>query len=455
MPEGPVENVTMLFSDIEGSTHLVNRLGDQWLEVLDGQRRLCRAAWLRWRGREMGTEGDSFFVVFPDPLDAVNAALDAQTAICSHAWPDGVRVTIRIGIHTGPAVLHEDGYVGADVHRAARVSAAAHGGQTLVSTEVEQRVRDHLPGAVAVLDLGTHPLKDLPLPERLFQLSTPALPSVFPPPRAVGTPEQQLRGIADYRFIRSLGSSTHGSLHLAVPPARLGRDGQFVTVKVMQGLDNDASLRRVTRELRAFAGVSSPYLVTLVDAGTQGDELFYAMEYCPHGSLESPEHELDRSARMLAVAQAARAAPAMHEAGRVHRGIKPSNILLADDGARLADLGLAQALEPTQSMTSLGAINAVDFVEPAQLSGQTATPASDIWSLAATLHWALTGDGLYGVLPEDDPLFCVRRILTAPPRVSASLEAGAAALVARCVGVSPEERPATALAFAEALERLI
>ena len=106
-------------------------------------------------------------------------------------------------------------------------------------------------------------------------------------------------------------------------------------------------------------------------------------------------------------------------------------------------------------MTSLGAINAVDFVEPAQLSGQTATPASDVWSLAATLHWALTGDGLYGVLPEDDPLFCVRRILTAPPRVSASLEAGAAALVARCVGVSPEERPATALAFAEALERLI
>ena len=154
-----------------------------------------------------------------------------------------------------------------------------------------------------------------------------------------------------------------------------------------------------------------------------------------------------------AMTEVARGAHALHEAGLVHRGIKPSTVLLRSGGARLADFGLVQALEPTQSMTSLGAISAVDFVEPSLMSGHPATPASDIWSLAATLHWGLTHEGLYGVLPADDPLFCVRRILTSQPRLSPALAAADAELIERCLTGPPGERPKTALVMAETLER--
>jgi class 3 adenylate cyclase len=451
---GEVENVTMLFSDIEGSTAMVTRLGDLWIEALDAQRRLCRSAWASWNGTEMGTEGDSFFVVFTDASDAVNAAIQAQESIAAHEWPGGEPVRIRIGIHCGPAVRHEDGFVGLDVHRAARVGGAAHGGQTLLSAAVEARVRGELPERFAIRDLGSHGLKDIAEPERLFQVFTPGLPSIFPPPRGMGTPESGLAGVGDYRFIRALGESTHGNLYLAVPPDRLKAPDELVTVKVTQGADNEASVRRMTRELRAFAGVSSPYLVSLLDAGKQGDAFFYAMEYCELGSLAIPERLLDRTEVARAVAQAARAVHALHQAGLVHRGIKPSNILLKADGARLADFGLVQPLDPTQSTTSLGAISAVDFVEPGLLSGKVATPASDIWSLAATLHWGLTHEGLYGVLPTDDPLFCVRRVLTSPPELSAKLRPAEAELVARCITGPADQRPSTALALAEAIEGL-
>lgn len=161
----------MLFSDIEGSTSMVARLGGAWIDVLAAHRRLCRDAWARWGGTEMGTEGDSFFVVFDDPTPAVRAAVTAQEAISSHAWRRGEEVRIRIGIHTGPVVRHEDGYVGLDVHRAARVCSAAHGGQTLMSGTVHALVRERLGDALSVLDLGSHRLKDIPEPVRLDRKS--------------------------------------------------------------------------------------------------------------------------------------------------------------------------------------------------------------------------------------------------------------------------------------------
>ncbi|MEJ7705155.1 MAG: adenylate/guanylate cyclase domain-containing protein [Geodermatophilaceae bacterium] len=123
----PAGTLTLLFSDIEGSTNLLSMLGAEYAGVLSAQREILRAAITGWHGREMGTEGDSFFVVFATVSDAVNAAVQAQRQLAVHDWPANARVLVRIGVHTGEPARHEDGYVGMDVHRAARVAASAHG----------------------------------------------------------------------------------------------------------------------------------------------------------------------------------------------------------------------------------------------------------------------------------------------------------------------------------------
>lgn len=263
-----------------------------------------------------------------------------------------------------------------------------------------------------------------------------------------------MQGIADYLFLRSLGEGSHGAFYLAAPPPRLKVEDDVVGVKVLFGANNEDSLRRATRELRAFAAARSAHLVTLLDAGRQDDVFFYAMEYCRLGSLAAPVRPLDRPEILRAVAQAARGAHALHEAGLVHRSIKPANVLLHDDGARLADLGLVQALVPTQTMTGLGSIGAVEYMEPAMLSGEVASRASDIWSLGVTLHRALTGEGMYGEMPLKDPLLCVRKVLSGRRQLSQRLTDEERAVVERCLAPRPEDRPSDALALAGELEAI-
>lgn len=182
LPEG---TVSMLFTDIEGSTAVLRDLGPRYAEVLSLQRSIVRAAVGRHDGHEMGTEGDSFFVTFASAVDAVAAAREAQRELTAATWPGGAHVRVRMGLHTGEPVRHEDGYVGLDVHRAARVCGAAHGGQVLLTEATWQLVRGD-DGARAA-DVGAHRLKDLPQSERLFQLLDDDLPANFPPPRSLGS----------------------------------------------------------------------------------------------------------------------------------------------------------------------------------------------------------------------------------------------------------------------------
>lgn len=182
----PVGTVTLLFSDIEGSTLLLARLGDRYGEALSGQREVLRTAFASRRGRELGTEGDSFFVVFASAHDAVAACIEAQRGLAARDWPGGAAVRVRMGLHTGEPARHEDGYVGMDVHRAARIAATAHGGQIVLSEPTRQLVSGRLPEGVGVLDLGWHRLKDIEAAEHLFQLTGPDLPEAFPSLKSLG-----------------------------------------------------------------------------------------------------------------------------------------------------------------------------------------------------------------------------------------------------------------------------
>jgi predicted ATPase/class 3 adenylate cyclase len=188
MGDLPTGTVTFLFTDIEGSTRLLQTLGEGWPAVLDDHNRLLRGAIREAAGIDLRTEGDSFFAVFRSAPSAIAAAASAQRALSAHAWPSAVRIRVRMGIHTGEGTVGGDDYVGLDVHRAARIAAAGHGGQVLLSSATAELVRTGLPGGSGLLDLGQHRLKDLARPERILQLTIDGLPAEFPPLRSLETP---------------------------------------------------------------------------------------------------------------------------------------------------------------------------------------------------------------------------------------------------------------------------
>jgi YVTN family beta-propeller protein len=177
--ELPTGTVTFLFTDIEGSTQLLRRLGDYYGEVLREHQRLLRAAFQAHGGREVDTQGDSFFIAFRRAKDAVAAAVDAQRDLAAHAWPEGGAVKVRMGLHTGEPQVGEDRYVGLGVHKAARIGAAGHGGQVLLSRATRELVEDELPPGVTIRDLGERRLKDLERSEHIWQLDIEGLPSQF------------------------------------------------------------------------------------------------------------------------------------------------------------------------------------------------------------------------------------------------------------------------------------
>jgi class 3 adenylate cyclase len=180
MGELPSGTATFLVTDMEGSTRLLTRLRGRYVDVLGEHQRLLRAAFEEHEGHEVHTEGDAFFVVFARASYAVAAAVTAQRALASKRWPEGVDVRVRMGLHTGEAEVRFGDYVGLDVHRAARICAAGHGGQVLLSRSTRELVADELPPGVSLRDLGEHRLKDLERPEHLFQLVALDLQADFP-----------------------------------------------------------------------------------------------------------------------------------------------------------------------------------------------------------------------------------------------------------------------------------
>ena len=178
----PSGAVTFLLTDIQDSTGLVQRLGEGYAPVLADTRRLIRGAVRRAGGHEVDARADEFFAVFKHPPAAVEAAVAIQRAIRDHAWPAGAAVRLRAGVHSGRPTLTEGGYVGLAVHATARVSAAAHGGQILLSGAATRAMGDAPAGGMRFEELGTFRLRGLPDEEVLFQVTVADLPAQFPPP---------------------------------------------------------------------------------------------------------------------------------------------------------------------------------------------------------------------------------------------------------------------------------
>jgi class 3 adenylate cyclase len=187
----PSGTITFLFSDIEGSTRLLHRLRDRYGDLVAQHRHVMRGAATESGAVEIDAHGDAFFFSFTRARDAAVGALAAQRRIAAEAWPEQAEVKVRMGLHTGEPTLGEEGYLGLDVVRGARIAAAAHGGQILVSETTRALLPAELPDGAEIVDLGEHSLKDLERPERLFQLVAPGLDSNFPAPRADPRPEAE------------------------------------------------------------------------------------------------------------------------------------------------------------------------------------------------------------------------------------------------------------------------
>jgi class 3 adenylate cyclase len=178
--ELPSGTVTFLFTDIEGSTALLKQLGDGYEGLLAEHGRLLRDVFAGHHGHVVDTQGDSFFVVFPRAKEAVAAAVQAQRALAAQSWPEGAQVRVRMGLHSGEPIVGDERYVGLGVHQAARIGAAGHGGQVLLSSATRELVKSALPKDVELRDLGNQRLKDIDNSERIYQLVVEGLPSDFP-----------------------------------------------------------------------------------------------------------------------------------------------------------------------------------------------------------------------------------------------------------------------------------
>jgi predicted ATPase/class 3 adenylate cyclase len=300
-----VETFTFLFTDIEGSTALVRRLGEGlYTQLLADHHSLIRSELAAHDGTEVGTQGDAFFAVFSSPRACVAAVVEIQEALEAHAWPAGEHVRVRMGVHTGEAARTAAGLVGVEVHRAARVAAVGYGGQILVSETTAALVRDSLPPGASLGDLGVHRLKDLGRPERIFQLDVTGLPSRFPPLRSLGNPvlpnnlpaqlaafigrDRELSEVrallASSRLVTLTGAGGCGktrlSLQLAAELLDGSGDGVWV-VELASVTGEDAVAPAIAQALGMAGHPGRPALEALLDALALQDVLV-VLDNCEH-----------------------------------------------------------------------------------------------------------------------------------------------------------------------------
>lgn len=267
------------------------------------------------------------------------------------------------------------------------------------------------------------------------------------------TPTLAPASLADYEVLGLLGEGPHARCFLARPPAR---SGETVAVKVFIERVGEPAFDRAVRELRVADAVRSPHVARVFDA-VLGENFAYAMEHFPLGSLAEPAGPPSRAEILTALEHAARGAHALHEAGVVHCGIHPGNVMLVEEpdgtlAGRLAEPGLSRVLMPGSVVPGAGRGEVLEFRDPDLLSGGSHSRRTDVWALGATIHRVLSGMGLYGELPGH-PLGAIRELQSTVPQVRPGLEPEEAALVRDCLADGPD-RLRTAADVADRLAAL-
>src|SRR5581483_11436769 len=299
----PTGTLTFLFTDLEGSTHLLQRLGDRYPALLAAHYELMRAAFGRTGGQEVGTRGDALFVVFEQASAAVAGATSAQAALASYDWPDDCEVRVRMGLHTGEAEVVDGDYVGVAVHAAARICSAAHGGQVLVSDVTRAIAEPELAGDDAsFVELGRHRLKDLDEPVMLAQVVHPGLEREFPRLRLDAVPgnlpkqitsfvgrESELRDAAGHltgghRLVTFSGSGGSGKTRLALQVAAevVDRFPDGAWLVELASVSDEAQLPHVLTTTLGVREESGRHLESTLAEALAPKRLLLLLDNCEH-----------------------------------------------------------------------------------------------------------------------------------------------------------------------------
>lgn len=388
MSKLPVGTVTFLFTDIQGSTPLWERNPRAMQNALASHNTYLYEAIKAHGGTVFKVIGDAFQAAFDNPIRAVEAALEAQRKLHAGPWGETGPLRVRMGIHVGQTEVINKDYSGHTLNRVARIMAAGHGGQILVSLAVAELVRGHLAEGLGLKDLGEHFLKGLAQPEHIFQVIAPDLPVEFPPLVTKDLP----RG---YELREKIGSGGFGTVYKAYQP---GIDREVAIKIVNSEFANDPGyIRRFEAEAQVVAHLEHPRIVPLYDFWREPDAAYLVMRYLRGGCLLSLlQHGPFRTQVAIElVNQIADGLMAAHRQGVIHGDIKPENILLDEaENFYLSDFGIAMSFgldgkDPAKASYLLGSPK---YIAPEQLLGQTTSPQTDQYSLGIALYEALSGE---------------------------------------------------------------